>query len=65
MYLKVTKKGTEPGYYCDGEYGIRIESVVVVREVQTANNFGGKGFLGFERATMVSFFFLSHVLWAP
>jgi Xaa-Pro aminopeptidase len=43
---------TEPGYYADGEYGIRIESVVVVREVQTPNNFGNKGFLGFERVTM-------------
>jgi hypothetical protein len=44
---------TEPGYYADGEYGIRIESVVVVREAHTPNNFGNKGFLGFERVTMV------------
>jgi Xaa-Pro aminopeptidase len=43
----------EPGYYADGEYGIRIENVVVVREAQTPNNFGNKGFLGFERLTMV------------
>ncbi|KAF8267982.1 Creatinase/aminopeptidase [Lactarius quietus] len=43
----------EPGYYADGEYGIRIESVVVVREAQTPNNFGDKGFLGFEHVTMV------------
>ncbi|KAI0682934.1 Creatinase/aminopeptidase [Cytidiella melzeri] len=42
----------EPGYYADGRFGIRIENVVVVREVQTPNNFGEKGFLGFERLTM-------------
>lgn len=35
-----------------GKYGIRIESVVVVREVKTPNNFGDKGYLGFERLTM-------------
>ena len=50
------QKGTEPGYYSDGEYGIRIENVVVVREALTPNNFGDKGFLGFERVTMVSLF---------
>jgi hypothetical protein len=48
---------TEPGYYADGEYGIRIENVVIVREAQTPNNFGNKGFLGFERVTMVIPFF--------
>jgi len=42
----------EPGYYADGEYGIRIENVVIVREAQTPNNFGNKGYLGFERVTM-------------
>ena len=47
---------TEPGYYADGDYGIRIENVVVVREAQTPNNFGNKGFLGFEHVTMVYFF---------
>ncbi|KAI0084760.1 Creatinase/aminopeptidase [Irpex rosettiformis] len=42
----------EPGYYADGRFGIRIENVVVVKEVQTPNNFGEKGYLGFERVTM-------------
>ncbi|KAI0796341.1 Creatinase/aminopeptidase [Irpex lacteus] len=42
----------EPGYYADGRFGIRIEDVVVVKEVQTRNNFGEKGYLGFERVTM-------------
>lgn len=48
----------EPGYYADGEFGARIENVVIVREVQTPNNFGNKGFLGFEHVTMV---FPSHL----
>ncbi|KZV62191.1 Creatinase/aminopeptidase [Peniophora sp. CONT] len=42
----------EPGYYADGQYGIRIENVVVIREAKTANNFGNKGFLCMERLTM-------------
>ncbi|KAK7059763.1 putative Xaa-Pro aminopeptidase P [Favolaschia claudopus] len=42
----------EPGYYADGSFGIRIESIVLVRKVNTANNFGDKGYLGFERVTM-------------
>jgi len=42
----------EPGYYADGRFGIRIESIVLVREAKTPNNFGDKGYLGFERVTM-------------
>ncbi|KAI0253354.1 Creatinase/aminopeptidase [Lactifluus subvellereus] len=42
----------EPGYYADGEYGIRIENIVIVREAQTPHNFGDKGYLGFEHVTM-------------
>lgn len=42
----------EPGYYADGRFGIRIESIVLVREVQTPKNFGDKGYLGFENITM-------------
>ena len=44
----------EPGYYKDGEFGIRIESVVIVRPASTPNNFGDKGYLGFEHVTIVS-----------
>ncbi|KAJ2913800.1 hypothetical protein MD484_g6609, partial [Candolleomyces efflorescens] len=33
----------EPGYYEDGQYGIRIESIVLVKEATTPNNFGKKG----------------------
>ncbi|KAG8216366.1 peptidase M24, structural domain-containing protein [Butyriboletus roseoflavus] len=42
----------EPGYYADGKWGIRIENVVIVREVKTPNNFGKNGYNGFERVTM-------------
>ncbi|EKM56519.1 uncharacterized protein PHACADRAFT_253690 [Phanerochaete carnosa HHB-10118-sp] len=42
----------EPGFYADGRFGIRIENVVIVREAETPNNFGNKGFLGFENLTM-------------
>ncbi|CEH13985.1 creatinase aminopeptidase [Ceraceosorus bombacis] len=42
----------EPGYYQDGEWGIRIENLVLVRKAETPNNFGGKGFLQFEHLTL-------------
>ncbi|KAH6887859.1 putative Xaa-Pro aminopeptidase P [Coprinopsis sp. MPI-PUGE-AT-0042] len=42
----------EPGYYEDGQYGIRIENIVLVKEAKTPNNFGGKGYLGFEHVTL-------------
>ncbi|KAJ8508751.1 hypothetical protein ONZ45_g8992 [Pleurotus djamor] len=42
----------EPGYYADGRFGIRIENIVLVKEAKTPNNFGDKGYLGFERVTM-------------
>jgi Xaa-Pro aminopeptidase len=43
----------EPGYYEDGKFGIRIENVMIIKEVQTPNNFGGRGYLGFEHVTVV------------
>ncbi|KAG8830122.1 hypothetical protein FRC17_005374 [Serendipita sp. 399] len=42
----------EPGYYADGKYGIRIESIVVVKKAETPNRFGDVDWLGFERVTM-------------
>lgn len=42
----------EPGYYEDGKFGIRIENMVMVREVETTHKFGDKPYLGFERVTM-------------
>ncbi|OJD38832.1 xaa-pro aminopeptidase [Diplodia corticola] len=43
----------EPGYYEDGNFGIRIENVIVVTEVDTPHKFGDKPYLGFEHVTMV------------
>ncbi|KAF9552243.1 hypothetical protein BGW38_009494, partial [Lunasporangiospora selenospora] len=43
----------EPGYYEDGQFGIRIENVLVVREVKTRHEFGGHPYYGFERLTWV------------
>ncbi|KAJ5759817.1 hypothetical protein N7520_006973 [Penicillium odoratum] len=42
----------EPGYYEDGKFGIRIENIIMAREVKTPNNFGDKQWLGFEHVTM-------------
>ena len=44
----------EPGYYADGQFGIRIENVVGCKMAETRNNFGNKGYLEFEHFTMVS-----------
>ncbi|KAI7882418.1 Creatinase/aminopeptidase [Lichtheimia hyalospora FSU 10163] len=43
----------EPGYYEDGKFGIRIENVLIVRKADTPNNFGDRGYLGFEHVTLV------------
>lgn len=45
----------EPGYYEDGNFGIRIENIVMVKEVETKHSFGDKPFLGFENVTMVPY----------
>lgn len=45
----------EPGFYEDGKYGIRIESVVAVKEAQTPFNFGDTKFFDFETVTQVPF----------
>ena len=52
-YISGRPRLAEPGYYKDGQYGIRIENIVIVREAQTPNNFGDKGYLRFEHVTMV------------
>lgn len=45
----------EPGYYEDGHFGIRIENMMMVTEVETEQCFGDKPFLGFEHVTMVPY----------
>ncbi|KAL3525421.1 hypothetical protein ACH5RR_013793 [Cinchona calisaya] len=44
----------EPGYYEDGNFGIRLENVLIIKEADTKFNFGDKGYLTFE-----------HITWAP
>lgn len=44
----------EPGYYEDGNFGIRIENILVVRQANPKYHFGGDGnWLKFENVTMV------------
>ncbi|KAI4284297.1 MAG: hypothetical protein L6R35_004936 [Caloplaca aegaea] len=43
----------EPGYYEDGNFGIRIENMVMAQEAKTNYKFGDKPWLGFEHVTMV------------
>ncbi|KAF2184719.1 putative Xaa-Pro aminopeptidase P [Zopfia rhizophila CBS 207.26] len=45
----------EPGYYEDGKFGIRIENMIMVKEIETMHKFGDKPYLGFERVTMVPY----------
>lgn len=43
----------EPGYYEDGNFGIRIENMIMAREAETTHKFGDKPWLGFESVTRV------------
>ncbi|SPO21611.1 probable aminopeptidase P, cytoplasmic [Ustilago trichophora] len=43
----------EPGFYEEGHYGIRTESLLAVKRVDTHRNFGGVAWYGFERITQV------------
>ncbi|KAI5072213.1 hypothetical protein GOP47_0012319 [Adiantum capillus-veneris] len=45
----------EPGYYEDGNFGIRLENVLIVKEAHTEFNFGDKGYLAFEHITWVPY----------
>ena len=44
----------EPGYYKDGEYGIRLENLIVVIPA-TADNGDGREWFAFETITLVPF----------
>lgn len=48
---------SEPGYYEDGNFGIRLENVLIVNEADTKFNFGDKGYLSLEHITWVSLLF--------
>ncbi|KAI1305957.1 Xaa-Pro aminopeptidase 1 [Halotydeus destructor] len=43
----------EPGYYEDGSFGIRIESLVAVEKAESKYNFRNQGFLAFDTITLV------------
>jgi len=43
----------EPGFYAAGEFGVRIENLLVVRVDDNLPEFNGKRFLHFESLTMV------------
>lgn len=45
----------EPGYYEDGQFGIRLENVLAVRKVDTPYRFGNSDYFGFEHFTFVPF----------
>lgn len=48
IYLK-----TEPGYYEDGKFGIRLENIELVVSAKTPYNHRNRGFLTFETVTLV------------
>ena len=43
----------EPGYYENGNFGIRIENICVSQYASTQFQFGGKKYLGFDSVTLV------------
>lgn len=43
---------SEPGYYEDGKFGIRIENIVQVIPTKIGNNFNGRGALTFNTITL-------------
>ncbi|KAJ1034480.1 hypothetical protein NDA18_001340 [Ustilago nuda] len=43
----------EPGFYEEGHFGIRTESLMAVKRIDTHRNFGGIPWYGFERITQV------------
>ncbi|XP_078698962.1 xaa-Pro aminopeptidase 1-like isoform X3 [Branchiostoma floridae x Branchiostoma belcheri] len=57
--VPVGEEGTfitiEPGYYEDGQFGIRLETLAMVKEADTKYNFGGRTYLTFEPITLVPF----------
>ena len=46
---------TEPGYYEDGQFGVRIENVVLIKQTETKHCPKGTPFLTMEPITLVTF----------
>ena len=57
LYWSKSRSPTEPGYYADGRFGVRID-IVIMEEAKRPNNFGAKvarkDIFGFEHVTLVS-----------
>ena len=49
---KWTKIRIEPGFYKDGEFGIRIEDIVQIVKANSRYDFAGRGALTFKTITM-------------
>ncbi|XP_013414158.1 xaa-Pro aminopeptidase 1 isoform X2 [Lingula anatina] len=45
----------EPGYYEPDQFGVRLETIVMVVKANTPNNFGNKTYLTFKPVTLVPF----------
>lgn len=43
----------EPGYYEEGNFGVRIENLLIAAPRHDIESFSGRGFLGFEKLTMI------------
>ena len=43
----------EPGYYDDGNFGIRIENMIMAKAAKTKHHFGDAAWISFEHVTMV------------
>ena len=52
-FQKGMTTSNEPGYYQEGEFGIRIENVCITVEASTANRFQNKKFLKLDDCTLV------------
>ena len=53
IIIKLLLCFSEPGYYEDGKFGIRLENVLIIKEAATQFNFAKKGYLEFEHITWV------------
>jgi Xaa-Pro aminopeptidase len=51
-YMAGMTTSNEPGYYEDGNFGIRIENLCITVVKQTEHNFLNKRYVGFETVTM-------------
>ncbi|GIY59673.1 xaa-Pro aminopeptidase 1 [Caerostris extrusa] len=45
----------EPGFYKDGDFGVRLENLAVVKEAETPHDFQKTGFITFEPLTLVPY----------